>query len=41
MVSEAYSFSSVGVIIVDYAFPFTVVVAAIYLAIVRFMDLNE
>jgi protease PrsW len=41
MVSEAYSFSSVGVIIVDYALPFSVVVAAIYLAIVRFMDLNE
>jgi protease PrsW len=41
MVSEAYSFSSVGVIYVDYALPFSVVVAAIYLAIVRFMDLNE
>lgn len=41
MVSEAYLFPSVVVVFVDYAFPFTVVVAAIYLAIVRFMDLNE
>jgi hypothetical protein len=41
MVSEAYLFPSVVVVLVDYAFPFTVVVAAIYLAIVRFMDLNE
>ena len=41
MVTEAYLFPSVVVVFVDYAFPLTVVVAAIYLAIVRFMDLNE